>query len=87
MKSISKNVYIDKLDDMVNKCKNTYEKIIKLKPNDVKTDTYIDFEVEHNDKDSKNKHFGVWWPFEDIKIQNNFWKRLNSKFVWRRFCD
>ena len=68
MKSISKNVYIDKLDDMVNKCKNTYEKIIKLKPNDVKTDTYIDFEVEHNDKDSKNKDSGVWWPFEDIKI-------------------
>ena len=87
MKSISKNVYIDKLDDMVNKCKNTYEKIIKLKPNDVKTGTYIDFEVEHNDKDSKNKDSGVWWPFEDIKIQNNFWRRLNSKFVWRRFCD
>ena len=87
MKSISKNVYIDKLDDMVNKCKNTYEKIIKLKPNDVKTGTYIDFEVEHNDKDSKNKDSEVWWPFEDIKIQNNFWKRLNSKFVWRRFCD
>ena len=60
-------MYIDKLDDMVNKCKNTYEKIIKLKPNDVKTDTYIDFEVEHNDKDSKNKDSGVWWPFEDIK--------------------
>ena len=32
------------------------------------TSTYIDFEVEHNDKHSKNKYSGVWWPFEDIKI-------------------
>ena len=30
--SISKNVYIDKLDDIVNKCNNTYHKTIKMKP-------------------------------------------------------
>ena len=36
MTSISKNVYIDKLDDKVNKCNNTYHKTIKMKPVDAK---------------------------------------------------
>ena len=35
MNSISKNVCIDKLDDIVNKYNNTYHKIIKMKPVDV----------------------------------------------------
>ena len=41
MISISKNVYIDKLDDIVNKYNNTYHSTIKNKPVDVKSDTYI----------------------------------------------
>ena len=32
MTSISENVYIDKLDDIVNKCKNAYHEKIKMKP-------------------------------------------------------
>ena len=40
MTSISKNVYIDKLDDIVEKY-NTYHKTIKMKPVDVKSSTYI----------------------------------------------
>ena len=32
MTSISKNVYIDKLDDIANKYNNTYHRIIKMKP-------------------------------------------------------
>ena len=43
MTSISKNVYIDKLDDMVNKYNNTTHRTIKMKPIDVKDNTYIDF--------------------------------------------
>ena len=42
MTSISKNVYIDKLDDNVNKYNNTYHKTIKMKPVDPKPSTYID---------------------------------------------
>ena len=42
MTSISKNVYIDKLDDIVNKYNNTYHNTIKMKPFDVKSNTYID---------------------------------------------
>ena len=43
MPSISKNVYIDKLDDIVNEYNNTYHRTIKMKPVDVKDNTYIDF--------------------------------------------
>ena len=53
MTSISKNVYIDKLDDIVGKYNNTYHKSIKMKPNDVKANTYISFKKESNDKDPK----------------------------------
>ena len=43
MTAISKNVYIDKLDDIVDECNNTYHRTI-MKPVDVKYNTYIDFE-------------------------------------------
>ena len=55
MTTISKNVYIDKLDDIVDEYNNTYYKTIKMKPTDVKDNTYIDFEKEVNDKNSKFK--------------------------------
>ena len=42
MTSLSKNVYIDKLDDRVNEYCNTYHAKIKIKPTDVKRSTYID---------------------------------------------
>ena len=50
MPSISKNVYIDKLDDIVNKYNNTYHKKIKIKPVDVKSSSYIDSIKKSNDK-------------------------------------
>ena len=43
MTSISQNGYIDKLDDIVNKYNNTYHRTIKMKPVDVKDNTYIGF--------------------------------------------
>ena len=55
MTTISENVYIDKLDDIVDEYNNTYHKTSKMKPIDVKDNTYIDFEKEVNDKDSKFK--------------------------------
>ena len=41
MTSISKNMYIDRLDDIVNKYNNTYQSSIKMKPVDVKSSTLI----------------------------------------------
>ena len=55
MTSISKNVYIDKLDDIVNEYNNAYHRTIKMKPIDVKGNTYINFGKEVNDKDPKFK--------------------------------
>ena len=53
--SVSKNVYIDKLDDIANKYNNTYHSTIKMKPADVKSNTYIDSSKESNNKDPKFK--------------------------------
>ena len=65
MTSDSKNVYdisfktclycLYELDDVVNKYNNTYHNTIKLKPTDVKSNTYIDSSKEINNKDPKFK--------------------------------
>ena len=53
MTAVSKNVYINKLDDIVNEYNNTYHKTIKMKPIDLKDNTYIDSIKEVNDEDPK----------------------------------
>ena len=55
MTSVSKNVYIDKLDDIVGEYNNAYHRTIKMKPVDVKDNTYVDSKEEFNDKDPKLK--------------------------------
>ena len=47
---ISTNVYINELDDIVNEYNNTYHRTIKMKPANVKDNTYIDLKKEINDK-------------------------------------
>ena len=44
MTSISKNMYIDKLDDIVDEYNNTYHTTNKMKPIDVKDNTYLNAE-------------------------------------------
>ena len=55
MTSMSKTVYIDKLDDIVNKYNNTNHSTIKMKPVNEKSSTYIDSSKEINNKDPKFK--------------------------------
>ena len=55
MTAISKNVYINKLSDIVNKYNNTCHSIIKMKSTDVESSTYIHFGMENNDKHPKFK--------------------------------
>ena len=55
MNLLLKNVYIAKLDDIVNKYNNTYHSTIKMKPVDVKSSTYINSSKENNDQDPKFK--------------------------------
>ena len=52
---ISKNVYIVKLDDIVNKYNNKYHSTIKMKLVDAKSSTYINFNKENNKEDPKFK--------------------------------
>ena len=53
MTLVSKNVYIDKLDDRVNKYNNAYHRTIKMKLVDVKSSTYIDFNKENYNQGPK----------------------------------
>ena len=55
MTLITKNVYIDKLDDLVYEYNNTYHGTIKMRSVDVNDNTYIHFRKEVNDKDLKFK--------------------------------
>ena len=55
MTAISKNVYSDLLDDIVNKYNSGIHRTIKMKPIDVKNNTYVDSKKEVSDKDPKFK--------------------------------
>ena len=55
MTSVSKNVYIDKIDDVVRKYNNKKHRTIKMKPIDIKDNTYIDFGKEVHDNDPEIK--------------------------------
>ena len=51
--SISKNMFIDKLDDIASKYSSTYGRTIKMKPGDVNSSTFIGIKKENNKKDLK----------------------------------
>ena len=53
MTSLSRNVYIDKLDNIVNKYNNAYHRKVKMKHVDVEPSIYIDFNKAINDKGPK----------------------------------
>ena len=55
MTAISKNVYFDVLDDIVNKYNNTVHKTIKMKPIDVTDNSYAEYNEDFNKKDAKFK--------------------------------
>ena len=59
-------MYIDKLDDILNKYNNTYHRTIKMKPVDVKRNMYIDFNKENNKERPKFK-VGDHWRISKYK--------------------
>ena len=73
--SVSKNVYIHKLDDIVNKYSNTYQSTIKMKPVDVKSSTYVNSSKEIN---NKNRKFKVGNNVRISKYKNAFAKGYTS---------
>ena len=67
MTSISKIVYIDQLDGIINKHNNTYNKTIKMKSVDVKSSTYIEFNKVSNKK-VLNLKLVIMLEYHNIKI-------------------
>ena len=77
MSSISKNTYIDRLDDIVNKNKNRYLSTIKMKIADVSSRTYMDSK-EIDDKDPKFK-LGDFVRISKYKKMGNVTLRIGLK--------
>ena len=77
MTSVLKNVYVNKLDDIVGEYNNTYYRTVKMKPVDVKYNTYIDFKKEVNNKDKK---FKVGDQVRISKYKNTFAKGYTPKW-------
>ena len=55
MTALSKDVYFDVLDYIVDEYNNTYHRTIKMKPIDVKPDSHAEYNVDFNEKDPKFK--------------------------------
>ena len=51
----SKNVYLDVLNNLVDKCNNTFHRTMEMKPIDVISDSYAEHNVDSNEKDPKYK--------------------------------
>ena len=76
MTSLSKNVYMVKLVDTINKYVNAYHRTIKMKSADINSSTYIDCGGEKNEKDPKFE-FG-----DQVRIPYKYFcKTLHSKLV------
>ena len=83
MTSVSNNVYINKLDDIVNKYNNSYHSTMKIKPVDVNSNTCIDFSKKINDENPK---FKIGYNVRISKYKNLFQKvtlQINRRrFLW-----
>ena len=77
MTSISKNVYIDKLDNIVNKYNNTYHSTIKMKFIDVKSNTYIGSSEKINNRNPKFKIADI---VRILKYENIFAKGYTANW-------
>ena len=78
MTSISKDVYIDKLGNIVNEYNNTFHSTIKMESASLKASMYIVFGVKNIDKESE---FEVGNHIRISKHKKHLCKRLHSKVV------
>ena len=83
MTSIPKNVYIDKLGDIVNRYNNTYHRTIKMKLVYVKPSISIDSRKEINDKDHKFKIGDIFrtWKYKNYFAKENVPKTFLGLFM------
>ena len=86
MTAISKNIYFDVLDNIVNKYNNTVQRTVKMKLIDVISDSYADYNEDYNKKTPK---FKVGDHVRKSKCKNIFAKGYSANwseevFVVRR---
>ena len=75
-------MYIDKLDDIIKKYNNTYQRTSKMKPVDVKPSTYIEFDKENNKEGPKFKvGDNVRMPKINIFLQKAMFQIGLKKFL------
>ena len=79
---MDKNVYFVALDDIVNKYNNTVHRTIKVKPTDVTSDSYAEYNEDFNEKDPK---FKVGDHVRISKYKNIFAKHSRLKLIWINF--
>ena len=77
MTAISKNVYFDVLDDIVDEYNNSYYSTIKMKPIDIKDNNFIKYIEESNIKDPK---FKIGEHVRISKYKNIFAKGYTSNW-------
>ena len=74
MIDVSKNVYFDVLDDIVHQYNNTYHRTLKIKPMDVKSDSYPKCNVDYNETDKVSSR----WSGKNIKKGKHFCQSICS---------
>ena len=86
MTSISKNVYIEKLGDIINKYNNTYSSTIKMKPINVKSSTYIDedpkFKISGIVRISKYENIFAKSYFPNWSEEVSVIKKVKNTVLW-----
>ena len=82
MTAVSKSVYFDVLDDIVDNYNNTFHRIIGMKPIDVKYGSYAEYSVDSNGKDPK---FKVRDHVRILKYKNIFTKECNPNWSEEAF--
>ena len=78
MIAVSKNVYFDVLNDIVDKYNNTYRTTIKMNPTDVKSNYYAEYNVDSNDNYPK---FKIDDHVRNSKHKNKFAKGYSSNWL------
>ena len=85
MTAVSKNVYIDKLDHIINEQNNSYHRTIKMKPIEDKDNTYINSIKEVTDKDPKCQNTKRFLLKDILQIcPKNLWWLKKLKILLHR---
>ena len=82
MTAVSRNVYFDVLNDIVDGYNNTYHRTIKMKPIDVGDDSFAEYNEESNEKDPK---FKIGDHVRISKYKNIFAKGCTPNWSEKKF--